>query len=56
MRYFNEIRLCHAEIALLAGESVEEASRKAGFASSSYFCRYFKNYTGRTPGEFRNDR
>lgn len=56
MRYFNEIRLCHAETALRAGESVENAARQAGFSSSGYFCRCFKNYTGRTPGEFRNDR
>jgi AraC-like DNA-binding protein len=38
---------------LLAGESVEEAAIHAGFASASYFCRCFKNCTGRTPGNFR---
>ena len=53
MRYFNEIRLSRAQMALLAGDSVEEAAEYAGFASASYFCRCFKNYTGRTPGEFR---
>ena len=56
MRYFNEIRLSHAQMALLAGESVEEAAQKSGFASASYFCRCFKNYTGRTPGEFKEKR
>lgn len=53
MRYFNEIRLSHAQMYLLAGESVEEAAIHAGFASASYFCRCFKNCTGRTPGNFR---
>ena len=53
MRYFNEIRLSHAQVELLCGASVIEAAARSGFSSSSYFCRCFKNSTGLTPGEFQ---
>jgi AraC-like DNA-binding protein len=33
--------------------SVEEIARKLGFTESRSFIRYFKGYTGMTPGEFR---
>lgn len=33
--------------------SVEEIARKLGFTESRSFIRYFKGYTGSTPGEFR---
>lgn len=52
MDYFNEIRLSRAQIQLLSGESVKNTACNCGFASVSYFCRKFKKYTGKTPGEF----
>lgn len=33
--------------------SVEDIARKLGFTESRSFIRYFKGYTGMTPGEFR---
>jgi AraC-like DNA-binding protein len=33
--------------------SVEEIARRLGFTESRSFIRYFKGYTGTTPGEFR---
>lgn len=55
MHYFNEIRLSHAQALLLSGESVESTAGKSGFNSVSYFCRKFKKYTGRRPGEFQKE-
>lgn len=34
--------------------SVEDIARKLGFTESRSFIRYFKGYTGLTPGEFRH--
>jgi AraC-like DNA-binding protein len=34
--------------------SVEEVARKLGFTESRSFIRYFKGYTGMTPGEYRH--
>ena len=56
MQYFNEIRIAHAQSCLLAGEGVNAAAEKSGFASASYFCRKFKKYCGMTPGEFCRER
>lgn len=36
--------------------SVEEIARRLGFTESRSFIRYFKGYTGTTPGEFRQAR
>ncbi|MFP5429408.1 MAG: AraC family transcriptional regulator [Gammaproteobacteria bacterium] len=36
--------------------SVEDIARKLGFTESRSFIRYFKGYTGMTPGEFRQSR
>lgn len=52
MEYLNEMRLGHAQNLLLAGESQKNAAQKSGFSSASYFCRKFKQYSGKTPGEF----
>lgn len=55
MKYFNRIRLSKAQMFLLEENSVETAAQKAGFASASYFCRYFKKCLGMTPGKFREN-
>jgi AraC-like DNA-binding protein len=33
--------------------SVEEVGRECGFNSATYFCRFFKRETGRTPALYR---
>ena len=52
MHYFNELRLSQAQRLLLAGEPVKDAALRSGFGSASFFCRKFKQYTGKTPGAF----
>ena len=53
MHYFNELRLCRAQLLLLGGASVRSAALSSGFASPSFFCRQFKKYTGMTPDAWR---
>jgi len=36
------------------GKPVQDIARSLGFPSSTTFNRYFKNYTGKTPQEYRN--
>ena len=55
MRFFNTVRLGHAQSFLLNGASVDEAAKQAGFSSPQYFCRYFRKQTGVSPGTFRSN-
>ena len=55
MHYFNELRLCQAQLLLLGGASVRSAALSSGFASASFFCRQFKKYTGMTPEAWRKN-
>ena len=38
---------------LNAGISTTTVSERMNFATPSFFCRYFKRYTGQTPQEWR---
>jgi len=50
----NEIRLMEAKTRLRNTDySISEIAFQLGFEDQSYFSRFFKKYTGITPGEFR---
>ena len=50
-------RINAAKRGLLAQEiSLEELAEQCGFSSQSYFCYRFKEYTGKTPMQYRNER
>lgn len=38
---------------LLNDSSIKEAALQNGFRSVEYFCRFFKQKTGKTPSEFK---
>ena len=40
---------------LQPGVTAREVSRQLGFSSEYYFNRFFRQHTGRTPGEYRRD-
>lgn len=49
-------RISAAKRGLLAQEvSLEELAEQCGFSSQSYFCYRFKEYTGKTPLQYRNE-
>mgnify|MGYP000029400825 FL=1 len=50
--YVIKIRMEHAIKFLAAGYKVEQISKMAGYGSSRYFTRRFKQYTGFTPKEY----
>ena len=51
--FINKLRCENAKKMLLNGAySVQETADKCGFESVSYFCKTFKNYTGKTPGKY----
>ena len=51
IRYRDSIRLHYASEYLSGGYySVSEVAKKCGFEDLSYFVRFFKKHTGRTPG------
>lgn len=53
-RYLLQVRIRHAVHMLENTQhSVEQIAELCGFCSSSYFCEYFKQATGFTPGDFR---
>ena len=50
----NEIRLMEAKTRLKYTDyTISEIAFQLGFEDQSYFSRFFKKYTGNTPGEFR---
>ncbi len=52
--FLNRIRLQTSKYMLLSSNrSIKEISAQCGFATSEYFCKFFRNNTGMTPGEFR---
>ena len=52
--FLNRIRLQTSKYMLLStNKSIKEISIHCGFATSEYFCKFFKNNTGITPGEYR---
>ena len=53
MKFFNAVRLGHAQSFLLDGRTVKESSILAGFSSAPYFCRCFRQSLGISPGEFQ---
>lgn len=55
IEYKNRICIKNAEKMLLTTDlSIEEISEKLGFNSSSYFRRTFKNFTGKSPKDYKN--
>lgn len=55
MKFFNAVRLGHAQSFLLDGRTVRESSILAGFSSETYFCRCFRQSLGVSPGDFQKD-
>jgi AraC-like DNA-binding protein len=54
MNYILKTRIILAQDMLSKEKlSVAEISERCGFSSISYFCRVFKNETGKTPLEYR---
>jgi AraC-like DNA-binding protein len=53
LRHLNLLRLSKAQVMLLNDFSVKEAAMENGFGSVEYFCRFFKQKTGKTPSEFK---
>ncbi len=52
--YVNKKKIDRAKIILIDSKwSVEQIARNLGFNQASYFCKIFKNLTGMTPAEFR---
>lgn len=53
-RYVTDIRLNNAALLLkTTDKSILTAALESGFNSISYFNRMFKEYYGKTPGEYR---
>ena len=53
-RYLNQIRMEHAKRLLLdPARKVSEVGEMVGIDNTDYFTRRFKQYTGRTPSEYR---
>jgi len=55
MTYFNELKIWQAK-RLMCDPSltIDQVSRTLGFSSATYFSRTFRQHTGETPSEFRN--
>ena len=52
--YLNQIRMEHAKRLLLdPARKVSEVGEMVGIDNTDYFTRRFKQYTGRTPSEYR---
>ena len=51
---FHRLRLHCAEKLLATTDwTVETVGSESGFPRAPYFCRVFRNYFGRTPGQYR---
>lgn len=53
-RYLENIRLGEAKRLLEQGETPVEAAAKTGFSDQSHFTRFFKDYIGLTPKQYRD--
>lgn len=54
-KYVTMLRIAKARALLWETEkSITEIAMQTGFNSAQYFCRVFQEYTGMTPGEYRN--
>lgn len=52
--FLARIRLQTSKYLLITSDkSIKEISRECGFTTSEYFCKFFKDNTDMTPGEFR---
>jgi transcriptional regulator GlxA family with amidase domain len=52
--YLQRLRIAKArELLTTTSQSVTEIAFAAGFASSQYFSRVFRKYTGQMPSEYR---
>jgi AraC-like DNA-binding protein len=52
--YMTQVRLQEAKLRLAqTGEKIAEISRRCGFRDATYFCRWVRKHTGRSPREFR---
>jgi AraC-like DNA-binding protein len=55
IEYITEIRLQEAKALLQhTTNKVSEVARQCGFRESTYFCRWLRKHTGRTPGQLRD--
>ncbi|MCH2209377.1 MAG: AraC family transcriptional regulator [Lentisphaerales bacterium] len=56
MKYIHQLRIEKAQLLLSTSPyNVSEISQKCGFKSSAYFCRSFKESTGLTPKQYRQN-
>lgn len=53
-QYLETVRVSQAKKMLEAGVTPADAAMRSGFADQSHFTRFFKNYIGLTPGQYRN--
>ena len=54
VKYINTKKVLDAcKILVSTNKNVDEIAIQSGFNSSEYFCRTFKNVTGKTPGQYR---
>ena len=53
-KYLQDIRIEHAKLLLLQGiYSIREIAEMVGYKNQYHFIRQFKDYTGSTPGKFK---
>ena len=55
VEYLNKIRVEHAKQLIRGGAKLNELYMRSGFNSDTYFYMVFKNITGKTPREFREE-
>lgn len=55
--YINEVKLDEAKYLLLSTDkAIIDIAMELGYSSQAYFATLFKQYTGKTPGEYRDSR